>query len=365
MHSSSDSLAVRLLEWLARSVYHHRRLYFYPQILLFAACVYYTIRHLEFDMSRNNLVDSEKKYHQNYLRFKREFTGEDDLVTVIESEDHEKNRQFVERLGAKLETETNLFTDVFYKGDLKMMGPKALLFLPEETLRDLQQTLRNYRPFIESFSRATNLNSLFRLVNQQFRTAERKENAENESLVKAIPALTRIVEQATDSLNRPGTPPSPGVTALFGAGDEAEQEQYITFAKGRIYLVSARAVKEEESGAAVMRLRELVRATQMEVPGVNVGITGEPVLEYDEMRQSEEDSIVASVVSLILAALIFILAYRETGRPLKATACLIVGLGYTMGYTTVTVGHLNILTVTFLPILIGLAIDYGVHLITR
>jgi hopanoid biosynthesis associated RND transporter like protein HpnN len=30
-----------------------------------------------------------------------------------------------------------------------------------------------------------------------------------------------------------------------------------------------------------------------------------------------------------------------------------------------TVGHLNILTITFLPMLIGLAIDFGVHLITR
>ena len=29
------------------------------------------------------------------------------------------------------------------------------------------------------------------------------------------------------------------------------------------------------------------------------------------------------------------------------------------------VGHLNILTITFVPILIGLAIDFGVHLITR
>ena len=32
---------------------------------------------------------------------------------------------------------------------------------------------------------------------------------------------------------------------------------------------------------------------------------------------------------------------------------------------TVAVGHLNILTITFVPILIGLAIDYGVHLISR
>ena len=48
--------------------------------------------------------------------------------------DPEKNRQFVERLGAKLDAETNLFHDVFYKGDLKMLGSKALLFVPESDL---------------------------------------------------------------------------------------------------------------------------------------------------------------------------------------------------------------------------------------
>jgi hopanoid biosynthesis associated RND transporter like protein HpnN len=103
----------------------------------------------------------------------------------------------------------------------------------------------------------------------------------------------------------------------------------------------------------------------VEVPGVNVGVTGESVLEIDEMRQSQRDSTIATIVSLIASALIFIYGYKETGRPIKAVICLVVGLGYTMGYTTLAVGHLNILTITFLPILIGLAIDFGVHLITR
>jgi hopanoid biosynthesis associated RND transporter like protein HpnN len=49
----------------------------------------------------------------------------------------------------------------------------------------------------------------------------------------------------------------------------------------------------------------------------------------------------------------------------KATICLVVGLGYTLAFTTLTVGHLNILTITFVPMLIGLGIDFGVHLITR
>src|SRR5258706_5336983 len=184
-------------------------------------------------------------------------------------------------------------------------------------------------------------------------------------MAKALPALERIINQARDSLLRSGTPPSPGVTALFNPGEDAEQQIYVTFGKGRLYLITPQAPTDEKNAEAVERLRQLVEQVKTEVPGVNVGITGEPVLEHDEMEQSQKDTMVASVASLIICALIFIYGYQETGRPVKATLCLIIGLGYTMAFATLTVGHLNILTITFVPILIGLAIDYGVHLISR
>ena len=358
----------RLLTRLADAVYLHPRAFFYPQVVLFVACIYYTAfsdHHLEFNTSRNDLVGSDKKYHQNFLALNKEFPGQSDLVVVVESDRMDKNRQFVERLGARLEAETNLFTDVFFKGDLKLMGSKALLFVPQADLVELQQKLTDYQPFIKNFSQATNLVSLFSILNRQFRTAKQETNAENESMVGALPALERIVNEARESLQRPGKPPSPGVTALFGGGPEAEREMYITFGGGRMYLVTAHAKHEELNGAAVERLRALVEETKREVPGVSVGITGEPVLEFDEMAQSQHDSTVATIVSLVLSVLIFIYGYSETGRPFKATACLIFGLTYTMGYTTLVVGHLNILTITFAPMLIGLAIDFGVHLVAR
>ena len=356
---------VRALRLLTRAVCTHRSWFVWPQVVLFGLCVWFTVAKLEFHTNRNDLVGADKKYHQNFLQFKKEFPAQDDLVVVVESESIARNRQFVERLGAKLDLETNLFVDIFYKGDLKMMGHKALLFVPEADLKELHQALNDYRPFIQQFSQASNLASLFGLVNTQFRTAKQETNAANDSLIKALPALRRLIEEGTDILKRPGTPPSPGVNALFGAGVEAEKASYITFANGKIYLVTARARGEEVNADAVARIRELIALTQVEVPGLNVGLTGEPVLEVDEMDQSQRDSTIASIVSLVGCALIFIYGYKSTGRPLKAVFALIIGLGYTMGFTTLTVGHLNILTITFVPILIGLAIDFGVHLITR
>jgi len=362
---STDSFLARLLAKLAAAVCRHPRWFFYPQIALFVACVLYTVFFLQFDTSRDNLVGSNKKYHQNYLRLKKEFPQQSDLVVVIESDSIEKNRQFAERIGTKLAAETNLFTDVFYKHDLPMLGAKALLFVPENDLGNLKKTLLDVSPFIQKFTRTTNLVSLFEQINTAFRTAPRETNAQTESLIQSLPALTRILTQADASLNGPGTPPSPGAMALLNAGDEAVRQTYITFAGGKIFLVTAHAPVHELNGNAVERLRKLIEETQSEVPGLNVGLTGEPVIEHDEMEQSQKDATFSSVVSLVLCALIFIYGYKQTGRPIKATICLVVGLGYTLAFATFTVGHLNILTIMFVPPLIGLAIDFGVHLVTR
>ena len=400
---SGETFFGRLLARGAAAICARPRWFIWPQLLLFVLCVLFTIDRLQFSTNRNDLVGGKHKYHENYLGLKKEFPQQDDLVVVVESDEPEKNRQFVERLGAKMEAatirvpaspeargtaassrlagwiraglnsnkqhveliETNLFVNVFYKGDLRSLGSKALLFVPEPDLRELRKTLKDYQPFIGQFTKATNLVTLFELVNTQIRTASREDSAENRSLVGALPALERIVSQATAALKRPGKPPSPGLNALFNAGPEAEREIYITFAEGRLYLINAQAPTEDLNGDAVEQLRALIEETRAEVPGVNVGFTGEPVLEVDEMLQSQKDTTVASIVSLLICAVIFIYGYNETGRPLKATFCLIIGLGYTMAFATATIGHLNILTITFVPMLVGLAIDFGVHLVTR
>ncbi len=361
---SADTLLARLLSRLTTAVCRHPRWFLYPQAGLFLVCVVYAAGYLETDMNRDNLVGPNHRNHENYLRLQKEFPQQgNDLEVVVESENLEKNRQFVERIAAKMEAETNLFRDVFYEQSLSVMGAKALLFADEEDLVELKQKLDDALPFLRQFTRTTNLITFFEQVNTDFRTAPRETNAQTESLIQALPALTRIVTQAADCLGRPGTPPSPSVTSLFNAGSETNI--YITFDHGRIFLVSAHAPTGDRNTEAIERLRRLIRETQTEVTGLNVGLIGEPVLDYDEMKQSQKDIILASIVSLVLCALIFIYGYNETGRPVKATICLVVGLAYTLAFTTLTVGHLNILTITFVPMLIGLAIDFGVHLVTR
>ena len=385
---SADSFLARLLARLATAVIRHPRWLFWPQVVLCVVCVVYALPkpygHLDFDMNRDNLVGPDQKYHQNYLRLQKEFPQQDDLVVVVESDNIERNRQFVERIAVKMQAETNFFRDVFYQQSLSMMGDKALLYASETDLVEMKTMLQATQPFIHQFTQTTNLVSFFEQINSAFLHAPHEADTNTESLVKSLPALTRIVTQATDSLQRSGTPPSPNVITLFGGGESEVLSNYITFAGGHIFLVTthppnvetngrtadrlhplAGLTQDELNGRAIDRLRQLVKQTQDEVPGLNVGVTGGPVLDYDEMTQSQRDTTLASIVALVLCALIFIYGYNETGRPVKAAICLVVGLAYTLAFTALTIGHLNILTITFVPMLIGLAIDYGVHLITR
>ena len=86
MASGWEKIAPRLLDRLASAIIRFPRWFLYPQLLLAIFCGYYTATHLQFDPSRDNLVGGDKKYHQNFLKFKKEFPLPDELVVVVESE---------------------------------------------------------------------------------------------------------------------------------------------------------------------------------------------------------------------------------------------------------------------------------------
>ncbi|NCC84074.1 MAG: RND transporter, partial [Clostridia bacterium] len=176
------------------------------QLILAVISIWYTVEYLQFSTNRNELVGEDQKYHKIFLKYQEEFPNQDDIVVVVESDNFERNRMFVELLGARLEAETNLFTDVFYKGDMKMMGNKALLFSDESMLIDLEAELKNYAPFIQDFVGITNLTDLFDYVNDRFMRAQKAETQENLDMINTLPALDRILGGAHGAVTKPGVP---------------------------------------------------------------------------------------------------------------------------------------------------------------
>ena len=63
-------------------------------------------------------------------------------------------------------------------------------------------------------------------------------------------------------------------------------------------------------------------------------------------------------------ALLF-LFLRSLRRPLVQILALIIGLCWTFGLVTLVVGRLNLLSMIFAPLMLGLTIDYGIHYFCR
>ncbi|HVL11951.1 MAG TPA: MMPL family transporter, partial [Gemmata sp.] len=133
-------------------------------------------------------------------------------------------------------------------------------------------------------------------------------------------------------------------------------------------LLTCRPRKAAESFTPAKEANASLRAILAEVapqyPGIALGLTGLPVLESDEMELSDADSRRASLYALAGVAVLYFAVYGGTRYPLLTITTLVVGTLWALGWATLTVGHLNILSATFAVMLIGLG-DYGVLWVAR
>ena len=107
------------------------------------------------------------------------------------------------------------------------------------------------------------------------------------------------------------------------------------------------------------------QALQRDFPDVQAGVTGGRALGSDEMLSSQRDTALATVISLLGVGLFYIAIFWEVWSPLRVQIALQIAICWSLGFATLTVGHLNILSVTFAPVLIGLADNLGIHLAAR
>ena len=111
-------------------------------------------------------------------------------------------------------------------------------------------------------------------------------------------------------------------------------------------------------------MRGIVAEARADFPGLEFGLTGMPVLETDEMAAAQRDTQWASWLAVAGVALLFLVVYRGVAYPTLTLVTLLVGTAWALGWLTLTVGHLNILSATFAVMLIGMG-DYGVLWVMR
>ena len=162
---------------------------------------------------------------------------------------------------------------------------------------------------------------------------------------------------------------SPWSSFFVNAGYDPELAGYFWEADKR-YLLAFVVPNSTESGflgtrESLVRLRKLIQDTRASFPGIQAGVTGQEALRIDEVSTVSEDMAVAMWLSLVGVFILMVLFFRGFRGPCLQIITLIAGLSWTFGWTTLFIGHLNILSVVFAPLLCGLGVDYGIHWLAR
>jgi predicted RND superfamily exporter protein len=162
---------------------------------------------------------------------------------------------------------------------------------------------------------------------------------------------------------------SPWGTFLAEESNALREDGYLVSDDGRLLflLLNPEETEGDFAGSknAIEGIRAIVRELEPDFPAIKVGMTGGEVISSDEMFTTHSDVKHASKYALAGVTLLFILFYRRVTEPLLAVFTLMVSIAWAMGYTTLAVGHLNIISVVFTTILIGLGIDFGIHILGR
>jgi hypothetical protein len=111
--------------------------------------------------------------------------------------------------------------------------------------------------------------------------------------------------------------------------------------------------------------KALLPLTSDRSDGIKVSFTGAHPIALSEAKTLRFDMQSSFLTSLILVLILFFFAYRRWVTLLFAGLPLLGGIQFTMGIASLTLGSLNILTTAFSAILVGLGIDFSIHLYDR
>lgn len=272
--------------------------------------------HLALDSDTDSLIAPERPFMREYRAFQKEFGDLEGVVVAIDP-----------------------------KGD--DAAAKAAVDMLAEKLAMLDE-----KPFITGFAASV-------APDEQWRAASwAASDAELAAMAAQAEAIAAVARGEASS--------HPAVAAALGA---ARPREYLRAPGGTLYFVEAMPVKDfaqlDPVGEPIAAIRAAVDAVRGAFPALELGLTGKPVLQHDEMTTANRDMAVASAASLAAITVLFIVVFRGVRRPLLAVLAFAIAAGWTYGAATLLVGHLNLLSTVFMLVLVGAGLDYGVHVCSR
>lgn len=343
-------------------------------LLLGAASVYYSYYYLEMVTSRDVLVSGNQRLIQLSRQIDAQFGARDNLVVVVENDDLSRSIRFVEALADKLRQYPEEFRHLFYRVDPENFKKWALLYVDQKQLEEFRRKLLGHREEMEAMAADPRLIKFFQVINKEITRAfighlftGFLEEKPVEEKIPDLGFLQATLKQMDLYLAGSDAYTSPLKSIFPGSFTDLSQEGYFLTDNDKFLLF---LVTSEEDGYIVTsrglkRLRQVVAEVKAGFPGLQVGVTGPGALEADEMTSAMADVELASWLSLLSQMLLITVFFRSLKRALVQGLVLFLGLCWTFGVATLVVGHLNILSIVFGPLLLGIAVDFGIHWYTR
>jgi uncharacterized protein len=329
-------------------------------LLLSALSIWFTSQRMEFLTGRDDLMPKNTSFNRDFQTFRAEFGDMEDIVVVMESSDPERAGAFGTRLYGELSKDKQDFSDVFCPSALPFFQKNGLLFMSVDDIKELHRNLSLAAPVLKDLSREPKVATLFNHLTRRMDGYVAGNKAE-------LPGLVFMLDKLGAGFGSfgggKGTPPS--LEGFFMNSEsslaKAGRQQILTVLPVR------NSVGFVPAGAAIAKVRAEVAKLRAlpEFKGVTVGLTGSPVLENEEMATSQKDITLATGISLALTVVLLLLAFRGVLNVVAAMVSLLVAISLSFGFATLAVGHLNILSMVFAIMLIGIGIEYGIQVVLR
>lgn len=365
----SRSWLAECLCWMTELSSRRPRLTMWLILLSAVGCIVYTAQNMKFKTDRADLIDPAATFQKRWQRYTESFGDANDMVVVVESKHPETIKQVLDDLGQRLKAEPKLFTNVLFKVEPGQLRNKGLQYLSPDQLASGLDRLDEYRPILSGRWELIRLDGLVPRIHGQMKRLEKQGQLDDSVLMTHVERLSTSLAATLRDRND-FTNPWPDILPVDPQMREQEnQTVYLLNDDGSMGFVMTSPVDVSSSfegaTAAIDRLRQLISTVGRQFPQAKITLTGIPVLENDEMRRSQADSMLASIISYLGVAVILFIGFRGFLHPMLGLFMLAIGMAWSFGYTTAAVGHLNILSVSFVAILIGLGIDFAIHILAK
>ena len=342
----------RFLQWWVGCVLRRPVLVVLIACLVCGSSLVYTIGHLGVNTDTTDLLSPELPFHQERIRYWETFPQDvKAIVVAVEGATPEQTADAVRRFGDLLKAEEDSVKSVYIPGAGRYFEQAALLYHDLDALEALTTRLSGAQPLFSRLQQDNSLGQLLSILQQAL--------GSNQAAVDVEPLLTAL-RKAMQALMS-GQPYQLSWQQLM----TEQQERFGTTL--RLVLIKPvfdfnQLLPAEKTLHAVRNAAENVQQT---MPGVTIRMTGEVPLEQDDMQSISRSATIAGAISFVLVCMSLLVGLRSAALMIAALLTLIMGLVLTAGFAALAIGHLNMISIAFAVLYIGLGVDYAIHLCLR